>query len=86
MTPIPLLEIAPFAFFAALALTPLTRQLARATGYVDHPEPRKAHARATPLLGGVAIAAALVLAPILARAAGNSTVAPPSALNVASIS
>ena len=74
----PLLEIAPFAFFAALALTPLTRRLARATGYVDHPDPRKAHARATPLLGGVAIAAALVLGPILAGALGPSVVAAPS--------
>ncbi len=75
---IPLLEIAPFAFFAALALTPLTRWLARATGCVDHPDPRKAHANATPLLGGVAIAAALVLAPVLAGALGRSAVAAPS--------
>ncbi len=76
--PIPFLEIAPFAFFAALALTPLTRLLARATGYVDHPDPRKAHAHATPLLGGVAIAAALVLAPLLAASIGASTIAAPS--------
>ena len=76
---LPLLEIAPFAFFTALALTPLTRRLAWATGYVDHPDPRKAHASATPLLGGVAIALALVLAPILARVIGVSAVAAPSA-------
>ena len=76
--PIPFLEVAPFAFFAALALTPLTRRLARATGYVDHPDPRKAHAEATPLLGGVAIAAALVLAPLLAGALGASVIAAPS--------
>jgi len=42
---LPFLEIAPFAFFTALTLTPLTWRLARATGYVDHPDPRKAHAR-----------------------------------------
>ena len=78
MTHIPFLEVAPFAFFAALALTPLTRRLARATGYVDHPDPRKAHAHATPLLGGVAIAAALVLAPLLAALIGPSTIAAPS--------
>jgi UDP-GlcNAc:undecaprenyl-phosphate GlcNAc-1-phosphate transferase len=75
---LPLLEIAPLAFFAALAFTPLTRRLARATGYVDHPDPRKAHARATPLLGGVAIAAALVAAPVLASALGRSAIATPS--------
>ena len=78
MTPLPLLEVAGFAFFAALALTPLTSGLARATGYVDHPDPRKAHARATPLLGGIAIAAALVLAPLLAGAFGPGSVAAPS--------
>lgn len=76
--PPPLLEVAGFAFFAALALTPLTQKLARATGYVDHPDPRKAHARATPLLGGVAVAGALVLAPILAVVLGSSVIAAPS--------
>ena len=87
MTPsIPLLEVAGFAFFAALALTPLTRKLARATGYVDHPDPRKAHARSTPLLGGVAIAGALVLAPILAVTLGSSVIAaPPMGLVVGGI-
>ncbi|HXF59132.1 MAG TPA: MraY family glycosyltransferase, partial [Candidatus Saccharimonadales bacterium] len=79
MIQLPLLEVAGFAFFAALAFTPLTSRLARATGYVDHPDPRKAHARATPLLGGVAIAAAIVLASILAAAFGRSAIAMPSA-------
>jgi len=78
LTPPPLLEVAGFAFFAALTLTPLTRSLALATGYVDQPDPRKAHARATPLLGGVAIAAALVLALLLGGAFGRSAVAAPS--------
>jgi len=76
--PPPLLEVAGFAFFAALLLTPLTQRIARVTGYVDHPDPRKAHARTTPLLGGVAIAAALLLAPLLAIALGRSVIAAPS--------
>ena len=78
MITIPLLEVAGFAFFSALALTPITQRLARVTGYVDHPEARKAHARATPLLGGVAIAAALVLSPLLSIALGRSVIAAPS--------
>lgn len=78
ISPPPLLEVAGLAFFAALALTPLTQRLARVTGYVDHPDPRKAHARATPLLGGVAIAAALVLSPLLSIALGRSVIAAPS--------
>jgi len=75
---LPFLEIAPFAFFTALTLTPLTWRLARATGYVDHPDPHRAHSNPTPLLGGVAIALTLVLAPALARVAGVSVVAAPS--------
>src|SRR2546422_7375854 len=78
MPAVPFLEVALFAFLAVLALTPLTLRLARATGYVDHPDSRKAHSNATPLLGGVAIAAALVLAPILAGALGAAAIAPPS--------
>jgi UDP-GlcNAc:undecaprenyl-phosphate GlcNAc-1-phosphate transferase len=75
--PPPLLEVAGFAFYVSLALTPLTSSLARATGYVDHPDPRKAHARTTPLLGGISIAAALVLAPLLAAALARRAVAAP---------
>ena len=78
ISPPPLLEVAGFAFFTALALTPVVQRLARATGYVDHPDPRKAHARATPLLGGLAIAAALVLAPLLAIALARSAIGAPS--------
>jgi UDP-GlcNAc:undecaprenyl-phosphate GlcNAc-1-phosphate transferase len=78
VTSVPFLEVALFTFLATLALTPLTLRLARATGYVDHPDPRKAHSRTTPLLGGLAIAAALVAAPTLAVAMGASSVAAPS--------
>lgn len=39
-----------------LLATPLLSRLAWATGYLDHPEARKLHIAATPLLGGVAVA------------------------------
>jgi UDP-GlcNAc:undecaprenyl-phosphate GlcNAc-1-phosphate transferase len=41
---------------AVLLVTPLVRKVAWATGYLDHPEARKLHIAATPLLGGVAVA------------------------------
>jgi len=78
ISPPPFLEVAGLAFYTALALTPLTRRLARATGYVDHPDPRKAHRHATPLLGGVAIAASLILAPLFAMALARSVIPAPS--------
>jgi len=66
--PLPYLIIAPLAFAASLVLTPMFVRVARLTGYLDHPDPRKSHSEPTPLLGGVAVAGALLLAPILARA------------------
>jgi UDP-GlcNAc:undecaprenyl-phosphate/decaprenyl-phosphate GlcNAc-1-phosphate transferase len=39
-----------------LVATPAISRLAWATGYLDHPEARKLHVAATPLLGGVAVA------------------------------
>jgi len=59
---------APLAFLAALLLTPLVSRLARATAYLDHPDPRKHHPEPTPLLGGVAVAAAVIAGPLLATA------------------
>lgn len=41
---------------AVLFVTPVIRRVAWATGYLDHPEARKLHLAATPLLGGVAVA------------------------------
>ena len=41
---------------AVLIATPALKRLAWATGYLDHPEARKLHIAATPLLGGVAVA------------------------------
>ena len=63
----PFLLLAPLAFGSALLLTPLVRRIACATGYIDHPDPRKAHPEPTPLLGGIAVALALVVAAVLAR-------------------
>jgi UDP-GlcNAc:undecaprenyl-phosphate GlcNAc-1-phosphate transferase len=41
---------------AVLVATPALSRLAWATGYLDHPEARKLHIAATPLLGGLAVA------------------------------
>ncbi|MCL5958751.1 MAG: undecaprenyl/decaprenyl-phosphate alpha-N-acetylglucosaminyl 1-phosphate transferase [Chloroflexi bacterium] len=53
-------------FLAALAFavgaTPVARRVAVLIGVVDRPDPRKLHARTMPLLGGLAIYAACVLA------------------------
>ncbi len=46
----------------ALVATPLARGLARRTSFVDSPSPRKVHAKPTPLLGGVAVVAAVAVA------------------------
>jgi UDP-GlcNAc:undecaprenyl-phosphate/decaprenyl-phosphate GlcNAc-1-phosphate transferase len=71
----PHLILAPLAFAASLLLTPLFGWVARVTRYLDHPDPRKPHARPTPLLGGVAIAMSVVLAYLLAQ--GFFRVTPP---------
>src|SRR5688572_11813470 len=44
------------ALAAVLIATPFLTRVAWATGYLDHPEARKLHIAATPLLGGVAVA------------------------------
>jgi UDP-GlcNAc:undecaprenyl-phosphate GlcNAc-1-phosphate transferase len=48
------------ALGAAVMLTPVLRSVATRSGWVDRPAGRKAHARATPLLGGVAVYAAVL--------------------------
>ncbi|MEA3407272.1 MAG: MraY family glycosyltransferase [Chloroflexota bacterium] len=50
------------AFGVAVATTPLVRELAIKTGIVDKPNPRKVHKRPIPLMGGVAIYLAFLLA------------------------
>ena len=49
--------VAAGAFVASLALTPAAAAVARRVGLVDHPGPLKPHARPTPYLGGVGVAA-----------------------------
>jgi UDP-GlcNAc:undecaprenyl-phosphate GlcNAc-1-phosphate transferase len=62
-----------------LLLVPPLRRLAWWTGYLDHPEARKLHTQATPLLGGVAVAAGVGVAAWLAVARMHAAV-PPAAL------
>ncbi len=76
--PPPYLIVAPLAFAAALILTPLFRSIARATNYLDHPDPRKAHLEPTPLLGGVAVAFSLVVAPLVATTFFSASIPPPT--------
>ena len=75
--PFPFLVVAPLAFASALVFTPILVKVARNTGYLDHPDPRKSHSEPTPLLGGVAVALALLLAAILARAFFSISIAMP---------
>ena len=49
------LYILTFSIILSLALTPLAKWLAYKVGVLDHPSSRKIHARAMPLLGGLAI-------------------------------
>ncbi|MEP7027099.1 MAG: hypothetical protein ABI960_00760, partial [Candidatus Eisenbacteria bacterium] len=44
------------AVAAVLLTTPALSRIAWATGYLDHPEARKLHIAATPLLGGLGVA------------------------------
>lgn len=54
------------AFLTAVGLalvgTPVLRRLATATGFVDHPAPRKSHRRPIPYLGGIAIIGSVLVA------------------------
>ena len=53
------------AFFATLALTPLSIRLAHKVGAIDHPSERKIHDFPIPRLGGLAVAAAVALTLLL---------------------
>jgi UDP-GlcNAc:undecaprenyl-phosphate/decaprenyl-phosphate GlcNAc-1-phosphate transferase len=57
------------SYMVAVGLTPLIRELAFRIGAVDHPSPRKIHRTSTPLLGGVAVYFAFLIA-VLANTAG----------------
>lgn len=53
------------ALVLAIAATPLARRVALQTGVVDVPSSRKTHLRPTPLLGGLALYSAVVMALLL---------------------
>ena len=53
--------LATLAFSFAFLFVPLVRSFALWRGVLDHPDPRKVHAIATPLLGGAAVYAAFAL-------------------------
>lgn len=57
------------SYMVAVGLTPLIRELAFRIGAVDHPSSRKIHQASTPLLGGVAVYFAFLIA-VLANTAG----------------
>ena len=57
--------VALVGFALSLGLTPLTRQLARRIGLLDQPGGRKIHGSPMPLLGGLAIYGAFVIALLL---------------------
>ncbi|HEV8243315.1 MAG TPA: MraY family glycosyltransferase [Nitrospirales bacterium] len=57
------------SYMVAVGLTPLIREVAFRIGAVDHPSPRKIHRTSTPLLGGVAVYFAFLIA-VLANTAG----------------
>ncbi len=50
------------AFVFAIASTPIARRVALRVGVIDHPNERKIHTRPMPLLGGIAIYGAFLLA------------------------
>jgi len=55
------------ALLIAIAATPVARRIAPKLGVMDHPNPRKVHARPMPLLGGAAIVIASLLTLLLLR-------------------
>jgi UDP-GlcNAc:undecaprenyl-phosphate/decaprenyl-phosphate GlcNAc-1-phosphate transferase len=58
------------ATFLALLLTPLGVRLAWVSGYLDHPEARKLHTAATPLLGGMVVFVAAIAGWLIVTRAG----------------
>jgi UDP-GlcNAc:undecaprenyl-phosphate GlcNAc-1-phosphate transferase len=58
----------------ALILVPLARRLAWTTAFLDHPEARKLHTKATALLGGVAVFVAALGGWLAAHTAGASAI------------
>src|SRR5262245_56955847 len=65
MVMVDFLPLIVVGFAASLGLTPLTRQLASRVGLMDKPSPRKVHRAPMPLMGGLAIYGAFLLALLL---------------------
>lgn len=61
----PAIGFAAAALLALAAIPPL-RRFAWWSGYLDHPEARKQHVKATPLLGGAAVALATAIGALIA--------------------
>lgn len=59
------LAVGAGAFVASLAVTPLAATFARRVGLLDQPGPLKPHARATPYLGGIGVAAGTAVGAVL---------------------
>lgn len=62
MRPAQLIEIFFIAIATSYLITPFVRMVAVRLNYLDHPKDNKVHAHPTPLLGGVAIFAAFLIA------------------------
>jgi UDP-GlcNAc:undecaprenyl-phosphate/decaprenyl-phosphate GlcNAc-1-phosphate transferase len=65
MVMVDFLPLIVVGFAASLGLTPLTRQIASRVGLMDKPNPRKVHRAPMPLMGGLAIYGAFLLALLL---------------------
>jgi len=71
--------LAGLAFALSALATPLTRQLAGRLGMIDLPQRHKAHAQPTPLLGGCAIFAAILMPSLLGLALARAWAGSPPA-------
>jgi UDP-GlcNAc:undecaprenyl-phosphate GlcNAc-1-phosphate transferase len=65
VTPAAILQAFAIGFVLSLAFVPLCRVLARRTGIVAHPRGDRWHRTSVPLLGGLAIAASLLIGSIV---------------------
>ena len=61
-----------FALILSLVLTPLGMRAAWAVGYLDHPEARKLHTKATALLGGVVVFLSALISWFIVRWLGHA--------------
>ncbi len=59
---IQLLDVLFISTFIAYLVTPFIRTVATKFGYLDNPQDNKVHAHPTPLLGGLAIFSAFLIA------------------------